>query len=97
MATHGVLVNIEAKSGREAEVEALLRDALGPARAEPGTRGWHAFKSGPSTFGIFAAFDDASGRRAHLEGEVGQALLGRTKELLARPPQFASVEVLAEK
>ena len=92
-----LLVNIEAKSGREAEVEALLLGALPLARAEAGTRSWHAFKTGPSTFGIFDTFDDEAGRRAHLEGDIANLLLGRTEELLARPPQITSVDILAAK
>lgn len=97
MARLGLLVNIEAKSGKEAEVEALLAGALPLARAEPGTRGWYAFKSGPSTFGVFDTFDDEPARQAHLQGEIAKALLGRTQELLARPPQVVSVKLLAEK
>jgi quinol monooxygenase YgiN len=97
MARLAVLVNIEAKSGREAEVEALLIGALPLARAEAGTRSWYAFKTGPSTFGIFDTFDDEAGRRAHLDGEIARRLLGRTEELLARPPQLTSVDVLAAK
>lgn len=93
----GLLANIEAKSGREAEVEALLTGALPLARAEAATRTWYAFKTGPSTFGIFDTFDDETGRQAHLHGEIARALLSRTEELLARPPQIASVKVLAAK
>jgi len=92
-----MLVNIEAKSGREREVEALLLDALALARDEAGTRGWHAFKSGPSTFGIFETFDDEAGRQAHVEGRIARLLLDRSEELLARPPQMISVDVLAAK
>lgn len=92
-----IVANIEAKTGKEAEVEALLVDALPLAQAEAGTRTWYAFKSGPSTFGIFDTFDDEAGRRAHLEGEIAKALLGRANELLARPPQISSVDVLAAK
>jgi quinol monooxygenase YgiN len=97
MAKLAILVNIEAKSGKEAEVEALLLDALPLARAEAATRSWHAFKSGPSTFGIFDTFDDEAGRRAHLEGEIASLLLDRTEELLARPPQITSLDLLATK
>ena len=97
MARLAVLVKIEAKSGREAEVEALLLGALPLARAEAGTRSWYAFKTGPSTFGIFDTFDDEGSRRAHLDGEIARRLLGRTEELLARPPQLTSVDVLAAK
>src|SRR3546814_16965430 len=95
MAKLAILLNIEARSGKEADVEALLLDALPLARAEAGTRGWYAFKSGPSTFGIFDTFDDAAGRHAHLDGAVARLLLGRTEELLARPPQVPSVDLLA--
>lgn len=97
MARLAVLVNIEAKSGKEAEVEALLLGALPLARAEAGTRSWYAFKSGPSTFGIFDTFDSDAGPHAHLEGEVARLLLERTEELLARPPQVTSVDLLAAK
>ncbi len=97
MARLGLLANIEAKSGKEAEVEALLLGALPLARAEAAMRSWYAFKTGPSTFGIFDTFDDEPGRQAHLRGEIAKALLARTEELLARPPQIASVEVLAAK
>ncbi|MGV8931340.1 MAG: putative quinol monooxygenase [Luteimonas sp.] len=92
-----LLVNIEAKTGKEAEVEALLIGALPLAQGETGTRSWYAFKSGPSTFGIFDTFDDEAGRRAHLNGEIAKALLGKADELLARPPQIDSVDVLAAK
>jgi len=97
MAKSGVLVNIEAKSGKEVDVEALLLRALPLARAEAGTREWHVFQSGPSTFGIFAAFDDEAGRRAYLDGGVAGLLIDHAAELLARPPQVASVDVLAAK
>lgn len=95
MAKFGILVNIEAKSGCEAEVEGLLRELLPLAGDEPGTQGWQAFKSGPSTFGVFAGFQDEAGRRAHLDGKVAGALLARTEALLARPPQIISVDILA--
>jgi quinol monooxygenase YgiN len=92
-----LLANIEAKTGKETEVEALLTGALPLAQGEAGTRTWYAFKSGPSTFGIFDTFDDEAGRQAHLNGEIAKALLGKADELLARPPQIDSVDVLAAK
>jgi len=92
-----LLASIEAKTGKESEVAALLAGALPLAQAEAGTRTWYAFQSGPSTFGIFDTFDDEAGRRAHLEGEIARALLGKADELLARPPQIDKVDVLAAK
>ena len=94
MAKLAILVNIEARSGKESDVEALLRNALPPGRAGAGTRDWQAFKSGPSTFGLFGTFDDEPSRRACLEGAVMQALVARTEALLARPPQVTSVDLL---
>ena len=37
MISRGLLVRIEAKSGKEADVEALLRSALPLVQSEPGT------------------------------------------------------------
>src|SRR3546814_13530314 len=95
MAKLAILLNIEAKSGKEADVEALLLGALPLARAEERTRRWYAFKSGPSTFGIFDTFDDPAGRPAHLDGAVARLLLERSEDLLARQPQVTRVALMA--
>lgn len=97
MAKLGLLANIEAKTGKEAEVESMLTGALPLAQAEAGTRSWYAFKLGPSTFGIFDTFDDEAGREAHLSGEIAKALMGKADELLAKPPQIDKVDLLAMK
>ena len=55
-----------------------------------------AVKFGPSTFGIFDAFEDEDGRQAHLDGAVAQAL-GEHPELFASPPEIEQVDVLASK
>lgn len=97
MAKLGLLANIEAKTGKEAEVESMLTGALSLAQAEAGTRSWYAFKLGPSTFGVFDTFDDEAGREAHLNGEIAKALMGKADELLAKPPQIDKVDLLAVK
>lgn len=97
MAKLGLLARIEARTGKEDEVEAMLRGALPLARAEAGTRTWYAFRLGPSSFGIFDTFDDEAGREAHLDGEIAKALMGKADELLAKPPQIDKVDVLAVK
>ena len=51
---------------------------------------------GPSTFGIFDAFEEESGREAHLNGQVAQAL-GENADLFAQPPAIEQVDVLASK
>ena len=93
----GLLARLEAKSGKEAEVAALLESALALANAEPATIVWFALRLGPSTFGIFDAFPDDAGRQAHLRGPIAAALMAKAPELLAQPPTIEPVDVLAAK
>ena len=52
---------------------------------------------GPSTFGIFDAFEAESGREAHLNGRIAAALMAKAPDLLAEPPNIEKVDVLATK
>ena len=97
MANVALLVRLEAKSGKEAEVEAFLRGGLALVQEEPGTATWFAIRIGPSTFGIFDTFSDEAGRQAHLSGRVAAALMAKASELLAKPPVIEKVDVLAVK
>ena len=90
-----LLVRLEAKPGREADVEELLRSGLSLVRDEPDTTAWYGVRLGNSTFGIFDTFADDSGRQAHLAGRVARALNDRASELLARAPLIERVDVLA--
>jgi quinol monooxygenase YgiN len=92
-----LFVRLEAKPGKEAEVESFLRSGLPLVEAEPKTITWFALRLGPSTFGIFDAFEDDSGRQAHLQGQVAAALKAKAGDLLAKPPAIGNVEVLAAK
>jgi quinol monooxygenase YgiN len=92
-----LLVRLEAKPGKEAEVEAFLRSGLPLVEAEPATTVWFGIRLGPSTFGIFDAFPDEAGRNAHLSGRVAETLGQRASELLAAPPTIERVDVLAAK
>ena len=93
----GILALLEAKPGQEANVAALLKSAEALARAEGQTIVWYAFQSGPRHFGIFDAFNDEAGRKAHLEGQIAQALMGKADELLAVPPDLRMLDLLAVK
>ena len=93
----GLLVRIEAKPGKEAEVARFLAGALPLAQDEPETVTWYAIQMGPSTFGVFDTFDAESGRQAHLQGRIAAALMANAAELLAKPPQIERVDVLAAK
>ena len=93
----GLLARLQAKPGKEAEVEALLAGALPLANSEARTPVWFALRLGPSEFGIFDAFEDETGRKAHLDGPIAAALMANADRLLARPPQIDRVDVLAAK
>jgi quinol monooxygenase YgiN len=92
-----LLARLEAKPGKEAEVEALLRGALGLAAEEPGTVHWFALRIGPSTFGIFDTFTEEEGRKAHLAGPIAAALMAKAPELLATAPVIERVDIIAAK
>jgi len=91
----GLLVTLEARSGKEAEAEAFLKSAHPLALNEETTLKWYALKLGPGKFGIFDTFATEAGRNAHLTGEIAKALTVRASELFAVPPQVEKVEVLA--
>jgi quinol monooxygenase YgiN len=93
----GLLVRLEAKPGKEADVEAFLKGGLPIVQDEPATLVWYAIKLGPKTFGIFDAFPDEAGRSAHLSGRVAAALMAKAGDLLAVPPVIEKVDVLAAK
>jgi quinol monooxygenase YgiN len=97
MVTVGLFVRIEAKPGKEAEVESFLRGGLPIVQAELATTVWFAIRLGPSTIGIFDAFPDEAGRQAHLTGRLAAALVAQASELLAQPPSIEQVDVLAAK
>jgi quinol monooxygenase YgiN len=97
MVKTALLVRLEAKPGKEAEVEDFLRGGLAVVTEERATIAWFAIRLGPSTFGIFDAFPDEAGRQAHLSGRVAAALMAKASEMLAAPPVIEKVEVLAAK
>ena len=97
MVTVGVLARLEAKPGKEAEVQSFLEGALPLAQDEPATVAWFAIRLGPSTFGIFDVFPDDSGRQAHLTGPIAAALMEKASDLFAEPPTIEQHDVLAAK
>ena len=93
----GLLVRLEAKPGKEAEVATFISGAVSLAQQEPGTTTWFALRLGPSTFGIFDTFPDEDGRQAHLSGPIAAALMAKASQLLSVPPVIEKVDVLAAK
>ncbi len=89
---------MEAKPGKEQEVEEFLKSALPLAQAETGTTTWYALKIGPSQYGIFDTFADDGARQAHLSGEIAKALMAKADDLFAKPPVLdTDIEILAAK
>jgi quinol monooxygenase YgiN len=97
MIKHALFVRLEAKPGKEGEVAQFLEAGLGMAQQENTTPVWFALQLGPSTFGVFDAFADEDGRRAHLNGQIAQALAANAPKLLARAPSIERIEVLGAK
>src|SRR5204863_3048620 len=87
-----IWAQLEAKPGKEKEVEEFLKSAQPLAEREAGTLSWYALKLGPAKFGIFDTFKDEAGRDAHLSGEIAKALMAKAVELLAKPPQIEKVD-----
>ena len=97
MVTAALLIRLEAKPGKEAEVEDFLKEGLAIVEQEPATTAWFGIRMGPCTFGIFDAFPDEAGRQAHLAGRVAAALTARASELFTTPPMIEKIDVLASK
>lgn len=99
MSKFALYVPLEAKPGKEKDLEDFLRNALPLVNAEPGTVSWFAIQEGPSKFAIFDTFDDEAGRDAHLNGKVAAALMdaARKGELLAGTPQIYKLGIVADK
>lgn len=97
MLKFALFVRLEARPGKEEEVERFLRGGLPLVAEEPATLAWFALRMGPSTFGIFDAFFTEEGRQAHLAGKVAAALMARASELFASPPSIEKIDVLAAK
>lgn len=92
-----LFVRLEAKAGKEKDVENFLLSGLPLVQEEPATAAWFGLRLGPSTFGIFDAFPDEEGRQAHLTGRVAASLMARAEELFSEPPSIEKVDVLAAK
>jgi quinol monooxygenase YgiN len=93
----GLLVRLEAKPGKEAEVAQFLKSALPIVQEETGTATWYAIQMGKNVFGIFDTFESEEGRGAHLAGRVAAALMAKAPELLASAPVIEKIDILASK
>lgn len=97
MDKYAIWAQLEAKPGKEAEVEEFLKSALPMAQSEQGTTTWFAVKMSEGKYGIFDTFADEDARNVHLNGEIAKALFAKADELFAKAPEIDRPEVLAAK
>ncbi|MGI5227982.1 putative quinol monooxygenase [Actinoallomurus sp. CA-142502] len=95
--TKGLMVRVEAKPGRETEVEALLKAGLTAVLEEPDTIAWLAIRLGPTSFAVVDAFPDEAGRQFHLEAGKIRVTDDAAMDLFAAPPSFTYTDVVAAK
>ena len=97
MARFALYGELKAKPGKEAEVEAFLKQGAELARQEKGTISWYAIKEDDGAYGIFDTFEDEAGRDAHLNGDIAKALIAKAADLFSEPPKIHKIDILAEK
>jgi quinol monooxygenase YgiN len=97
MYTVALFARLEAKPGKEKDVAKFLETGLALANQEATTPIWFALRLGPSTFGVFDAFSDESGRQAHLNGPIAKALMAQAPDLFSKAPAIERIDVLGAK
>lgn len=97
MAKQAIWVMLKAKPGKEAEVEAFLKQGAVMSKAEPLTVTWYGVKLGEGTYGVFDTFDSEEGRDAHLNGDIARALMANASELFSNEIRIEKMEILADK
>jgi len=97
MAKQAIWVMLKAKPGKEADVEAFLKQGAEMSKDEPKTVTWYGVKIAPGVYGVFDTFDDEAGRDAHMNGEIAKALMAKAPELFSNELQIEKMEILARK
>jgi quinol monooxygenase YgiN len=97
MAKLAIWVMLKAKPGKEADVEAFLKQGAVMSKDEAQTVNWYGVKMGPGMYGVFDTFDDEAGRDAHLNGEIARALMANASELFSNEIRIEKMEILADK
>lgn len=97
MAKQAIWVMLKAKPGKEADVEAFLKQGATMSHDEPQTITWYGVKMGPGMYGVFDTFDDEAGREAHMNGEIAKALMANAAELFSNELKIEKMEILGSK
>ena len=97
MAKQAIWVMLNAKPGKEEEVEAFLKQGAMMSNDEPQTVTWYGVKIAPGMYGVFDTFEDEAGREAHMNGEIAKALMAKASELFSNELKIEKMEILARK
>jgi quinol monooxygenase YgiN len=97
MAMQAIWVMLKAKPGKEADIEAFLKQGATMSKDEPQTVTWYGVKMAPGMYGVFDTFDDEAGRDAHLNGRIAAVLMANASELFSNELQIEKMEILARK
>jgi quinol monooxygenase YgiN len=97
MAKFALYAELKPKPGKEAEIEAFLKQGAEMSKAEKGTVSWYGFKEDNGAYGVFDTFDDAAGQDAHLNGDIAKALFAVADDYFSEAPKIHKIEILAEK
>jgi hypothetical protein len=87
---YAIWAQLEAKPGKEQEVEEFLKSALPLAQAETGTTTWFAVKMSNGSYGIFDTFADEDGRNVTSMVKSLRLCLPRPKIYLPSHPRLTA-------
>ncbi|WP_242136890.1 MULTISPECIES: antibiotic biosynthesis monooxygenase [unclassified Sphingomonas] len=98
MTTVALLIEMKAKPGKEADVEAFLAKEASLVKGEPGTLTWHAagIEGEAGVYRVFDTFADEAAREAHLNGPAGQEFVEKAGGLFAESKMYR-LQVIAHK
>lgn len=95
--TKGLLLTMQAKPGREADVEAMLRSGVAAVQKEPDTIAWLAIRIGPTSYAVADVFPHEAGRQFHLDAGRSRLAADGMSDLLLAPPSITFTDVVAAK
>lgn len=95
----GLLVIMKAKEAKTTDVENFLNAGKQLVDSEPNTLSWYAIKIDATTYAIFDAFTEDSGRDEHLTGKVAAALMENVSVILEgfEVSAIQKIDILASK
>ena len=97
MAKLALYVKLVPKKGKEAQVEAFLKQGAEMSKSEAGTVHWFGLKEDDTAYSVFDTFETEAARDAHLNGEIAKALMASAEELFSEPPQIHKITILGDK